>query len=168
VTSGHAATGRWFAWVAVIALIAGFTALFQALTPGDGGTATTMVRDGRMAVLLQRDRSGHYRAEGQINGHSIDFLVDTGATDVAISVKTARSIGLEFGPEVTVMTAAGPVKAWLARLEEVQIGELRRRNVRTTITPGLGESALLGMSFLRHFSLLQEGETLMIEESGAR
>jgi len=159
--------GRLFAWIAVIGVMVGLTALFQAFTPGQQQLMETVGSDGKLAVELRRGRGGHYRAEGQINGHPIGFLVDTGATDVAISDKTARSMGLEFGPEIVVMTAAGPVKAWVSRLDTVNIGHLRRNNVRATITPGLGADALLGMSFLKHFSLQQKDDTLVIEQSGS-
>jgi aspartyl protease family protein len=67
-------------------------------------------RAGKVFTWLAKARSGHFVAEGQINGHDVLFLVDTGATDVAISDKTARKMGVEFGPQITVMTAAGKQK----------------------------------------------------------
>ena len=122
---------------------------------------------GRATVVIEQGRGGHYHADGAINGQAIHFLVDTGATDVAISDDAARALGLEFGPRITVMTAAGPAPAWVTRLDRVTIGNLERRNVRATITPGLGEQALLGMSFLKHFSLRQEGGSLIIASTGS-
>ena len=65
------------------------------------------------------------------------------------------------------MTAAGPAPAWMTRLDRVQVGDLTVDNVRASITPGLGDRALLGMSFLRHFSLRQEGGSLVIAPPGA-
>ena len=75
----------------------------------------------------------------------------------------ARSMGLDFGPRTTVMTAAGPAPAWKTRLDWVSAGGLRRENVRATITPGLGNEVLLGMSFLKHFEMRQQGERLLIQ-----
>jgi len=143
----------------------GLTAFYQAVTRRGGGIIESFDENGRAMVVLQRDRSGHYLAQGEINGLPVHFLVDTGATDVAISEKLARSIGLEFGPRVTVMTAAGPAPAWKTRLRRVSFGSLALDNVRATITPGLGREALLGMSFLQYFSLRQEGDRLVIEKS---
>ena len=80
--------------------------------------------------------------------------------------RVARAIGLEFGPRLTVMTAAGPVRGWMTRLDSVQLGALALSDVRATIAPGLGDQALLGMSFLKHFSIVQEGETLVIALPG--
>jgi aspartyl protease family protein len=159
-------TGRGFAWIAVIGLMIGLTAFYQAVTQRKGGIVQS-VQDGSHAlVVLQRGRNGHYMAEGEINGQPVKFLVDTGATDVAISEKMARAMGLDFGPRIRVMTAAGPVGAWVTRLDRVRVGSLELNDVRATITPGLNDAALLGMSFLKHFSLRQEGDNLLIERAG--
>ena len=157
--------GRLLTWIAVVGTMIGLTALYQAIMPEPAGQAMSMTEGGNPTLSLDRDRSGHFRAQGTINGIDINFLVDTGATDVAISDQRARSLGLEFGPRVTVMTAAGLVAAWKARLERVTVGNLERRNVRATITPGLGNEALLGMSFLKHFSMRQEKDLLIIERA---
>jgi aspartyl protease family protein len=157
--------GRRFAWLAVIGLMLGLTAFFQAMMPGRGGLVESAGEDGNAMIVLEQDRSGHYRAQGEINGQAVSFLVDTGATDVAVSEQTARALGLDFGPRTMVMTAAGPAAAWKTRIERVRVGSLERHNVRATITPGLGSQALLGMSFLRHFSIRQQGDRLVIESA---
>lgn len=153
-------------WLAAIGVLALLTGLFAAVDQDGGGQSEATDEAGRAMVALQRSRNGHYFADGAINSVPVRFLVDTGATDVALSERMARSLGLDFGPEVVVMTAAGPAKAWITRLDRVSLGRLSRSNVRATITPGLGDEALLGMSFLQHFSLRQEGETLLIAADG--
>ena len=155
--------GRYFAWLAILGLMIGLTAFYSALTGRGGGIVERVDENGRTMVVLQRDRSGHFVAEGEINGNPVVFLVDTGATDVAISERAARAMGLEFGPRITVMTAAGPAAAWRTRLDRVSLGSLMLENVRATITPGLGREALLGMSFLQYFNLRQEGDRLVLE-----
>ena len=153
-------------WLAVIGLMGGLTAFYQALIrDGGSGMVARVGENGSAAVVLQSDRSGHYTAEGEVNGQAVRFLVDTGATDVAVSERLARGLGLDFGPRITVMTAAGPAPAWRTRLASVHVGGLVRNNVRATITPGLGSQALLGMSFLKHFSIRQEEGRLVIESS---
>jgi aspartyl protease family protein len=161
-------TGRTLAWLAVIGLMVGLTAFYQALIPDRGGMVMSGTQGGEAMIVLERDRSGHYRVEGEINGHTVGFLVDTGATDVAVSERTARAIGLEFGPKTMVMTAAGPASAWKTRIARVSAGSLVRENVRATITPGLGGEALLGMSFLRHYSIRQQDDRLVIESTTAK
>lgn len=153
-------------WVAALGLLGGLYLLFSSLENG-AGTVTSVDSNGAAMVVLEQDRNGHYEAEGQINGRPVTFLVDTGATDVALPESTARALGLEFGPRVKVMTAAGPSSAWLTRLDEVAVGGIRRRNVRATITGGEFNGILLGMSFLKHYSLEQTDGRLVIRETPA-
>ena len=151
-------------WVAALGLLGGLYLLFSMLENGSS-TVSSVDPSGSAMVVLDQDRNGHYLAEGQINGRSVTFLVDTGATDVALPESMARTLGLEFGPRVKVMTAAGPANAWVTRLNEVTVGGLRRENVRATITDGEFNGILLGMSFLRHYSLQQQDGKLVIREA---
>jgi len=160
---GH---NRSLYWAAVVAILLGLTALYNATLRNDGGMRLQQDGEGRVMVVLQRQRNGHFSATGEINGQPVGFLIDTGATDVAVSERLARELGLEFGPGVTVMTAAGPSSGWLTRLAKVQVGALVLRDVRATIASGLGEECLLGMSFLQHFSIVQDGDTLVIASRG--
>jgi len=160
-------TGRWLAWLGVLGLMVGLTAFYQLLMPASGGLVQRVTEGETVRIELQRDRSGHYRVPGEINGHEVAFLVDTGATDIAVSERVARAMGLDFGPRTTVMTAAGPASAWKTRIEHVSAGGLERRNVRATITPGLGDEALLGMSFLRYFEIRQQDDRLVIERAAS-
>jgi aspartyl protease family protein len=154
-------------WLSAIGLLAGLTAFFQ-FSLGERGSVVNQVNhSGQAMVVLQRDRSGHYLAEGQINGQAVVFLLDTGATDVALPEDTARELGLDFGPQVNVMTAAGPIRAWRTRLDSVSVGNITLNNVRAMITRGPMEEVLLGMSFLKHFTLRQQGEELIIQSGGA-
>ncbi|MGA9575930.1 MAG: TIGR02281 family clan AA aspartic protease [Lysobacterales bacterium] len=156
--------GRQMLWVAAIGLLGALYLLFSMLENG-GSTVSSVDPDGAAMVVLEQDRSGHYEAEGTINGQPVSFLVDTGATDVSLPSSTARALGLEFGPRVTVMTAAGPSNAWMTRLSEVTVGGIHRKNVRATITGGEFNGILLGMSFLKHYSLQQQDGKLVIRET---
>ena len=160
--------GRGMAWAAALGLLVLLTVFFQGLDSRIGGIVHQSGEAGSGRVVIQRDRSGHFLADGAINGRAVRFLLDTGATDVAVSERMARTLNLEFGTRVTVMTAAGPAPAWVTRLRRVTVGTLSLDNVRATITPGLGEEALLGMSFLRHFHFSQQGDTLVITHAGGR
>ena len=155
--------GRRMIWLAALGLLGGLYALFSMLDQ-NGGTVISVDAGGAAMIVLEQDRNGHYQVEGQINKQPVEFLVDTGATDVAVPESMARALGLDFGPRVKVMTAAGPSQAWMTRLNEVSIGGIRRRNVRATITSGEFNEVLLGMSFLRHYSLRQQDGKLVISE----
>ena len=154
-------------WVAAIGLLGALYLLFSMLENGSSGTVSSVDPSGAAMVVLEQDRNGHYLAEGQINGRSVTFLVDTGATDVALPESTARALGLDFGPRVQVMTAAGPANAWVTRLDEVTVGGIRRKNVRATITDGEFNGILLGMSFLKYYDLQQQDGRLVIREAVA-
>lgn len=99
-------------------------------------------------VELQRDPSGHYRAEALINGEKVRVLVDTGATGVAISQALADQLGLKSHVAVRTSTANGDTVAYMVRLNEVRLGGIVAHDVAATIAPGLNGDALLGMSFL--------------------
>ena len=159
--------GRRMLWIAAIGLLGALYLLFSMLENGSSGTVSSVDPSGAAMVVLEQDRNGHYEAEGQINGRSVTFLVDTGATDVALPESTARALGLDFGPRVQVMTAAGPANAWVTRLDEVTVGGIRRKNVRATITDGEFNGILLGMSFLKYYNLQQQDGRLVIREAAA-
>jgi aspartyl protease family protein len=150
-------------WLAAFGLLGGLYLGFSSLEDG-GGMVSSVDSNGAAMVVLQQDRNGHYEAQGLINGQEVTFLVDTGATDVALPQSAARALGLDFGPRVQVMTAAGPTTAWMTRLDEVAVGGIRRRNVRASITSGEFDGILLGMSFLRHYSLQQQDGKLVIRQ----
>lgn len=161
--SAESRLGRRMLWLAALALLGGFYFLFDMLDKG-GNAIHTVDRNGAAMVIIEQNRDGHYQVDGQINGHDVTFMVDTGATDVAVPVSTARALGLEFGPPVTVMTAAGRNRAWLTRLDEVAIGGIRRHNVRAMIAAGNFNGILLGMSFLKHYDLQQKAGKLVIRD----
>jgi aspartyl protease family protein len=156
--------GSRMLWIAAIGLLGGLYLFFSMFEKG-GATHSGYDSQGAAMVVLEQDRNGHYEAQGTINGRPVTFLVDTGATDVSLPESAARALGLDFGPRVTVMTAAGPANAWVTRLDEVTVGGIHRENVRATITDGNFNGILLGMSFLKHYKLQQQDGRLVIGET---
>ncbi len=119
--------------------------------------------DGITEVTLQRNRFGHYVATGAINGKPVEFMLDTGATDVSIPAGLADKLGLRRGRASVYQTANGPITAWQTSLDEIQLGPLRLGPVRASINPNDSTDAvLLGMSFLRHLDFKQQGNTLTL------
>jgi aspartyl protease family protein len=109
-------------------------------------TADALTQSGE--VVLQRDLSGHYRAEAFINGIKIPVMVDTGATDVAISQTLADKLGLHSINAIRTQTANGNTVSYLTRLKSVKLGGIVAHDVSAAIVPNLGDEMLLGMSFL--------------------
>lgn len=114
-------------------------------------------------VVLQRNRYGHYVSNGEINGKTVQFMLDTGATDVAIPEKLAEYLALQRGHERRYSTANGMVKAYSTMLDSVAIGPIVIPDVRASINPGLkGDEILLGMSVLKRIEFTQRGDTLIL------
>ncbi len=120
---------------------------------------------GNSQVVLKRNRAGHYVASGRINGHPVLFLLDTGATDVAISDELAQRLGLPRGRQMLSQTANGTVVSWQTRLAEVGLGDITLRDVSASILPGMtGNDVLLGMSFLKRLEWTQRGNQLTLKK----
>ena len=115
-------------------------------------------------VRLQRNRYGHYVANGEINGQPVKFMLDTGATDVSIPVSVANRLGLKRGRQVSYQTANGRIIAWQTVADEIRLGPLRLGPVRASINPNVkNDSVLLGMSFLKQLDFNQQGNTLTLK-----
>ena len=125
--------------------------------------ATTLT-DGIPEVRLQRNRFGHYVATGSINGHPVEFMLDTGATDVSIPAAIADRLGLQRGQATSYHTANGTITAWQTTAREIQLGPLTLGPVRASINPHDRTNAvLLGMSFLKQLDFSQQGNTLTLK-----
>ncbi|MBS9403801.1 TIGR02281 family clan AA aspartic protease [Halomonas sp. TRM85114] len=114
-------------------------------------------------VVLERNRSGHFVATGRINGEPVDFLLDTGATYVAVPGDLAERLGLAPSGSAWFNTANGLVRGELTTLDEVSLGGFSASQVRGSISPGLdGDTALLGMSFLNRFDIEIRDSRMML------
>ncbi len=121
-----------------------------------------MVSERGTEVVLQADRSGHFRAEGAINGVPVQFLVDTGASYLAIPQSMAERLKLKFSAgQVVLETAAGRVTARKSIVEQVRFSVIEQRHVAAVVVPDL-EQPLLGMNFLRKLSIHQKGGVMVM------
>lgn len=150
-------------------LLLGFAALWAhkhlEFMRNPNASPVTISQGQEKQVVLQMNRYGHYVAGGFINGEAVTFLLDTGATAVSLSEKLASQLGLKRGQPVKLLTANGSITGYSVTLDSVAIGDLERVGVAAYINPGMGAGeVLLGMSYLRHFKLTQEGGTLTLEQ----
>jgi aspartyl protease family protein len=126
---------------------------------------TSINSQGVKEVTLKQNRMGHYVASGSINGQPVTFLVDTGATDVALPGTVARQLGIVGEATIQSHTAGGTVSSELTRLRQVGLGDIVLMNVRASILETMeGDEVLLGMSFLRRLELVQRGDTLVVRQ----
>lgn len=114
------------------------------------------------------DPRGMYFTDGIINGSPIHFLVDTGATTIALDKAQARSLGIKYkldGQPGMVSTASGVVKAYGIRLSTVKVGPITLRDVEAAVLDGdsPGTDALLGMSFLSRINMNRDKEVLELQ-----
>ncbi len=153
---------HYMTWIVLLAMLAVFFNDYE-----DGQNNPN--RDLRLTstaggeVVLDRNRSGHYVAPGQINGQPVTFLVDTGATHVSVPESLAGRLGLERGREQRSMTANGVISVYATRLNSVRLGNIELRNVQASINPFMPEdTVLLGMSFMQHLELIQRDGQLTL------
>jgi len=116
-------------------------------------------------LVLRADSRGHFVDIGQINGRSIRYMVDTGASSVSIGLSEARRLGLKTDDSKKVMmsTANGTAQGWRVRLDVVRLGPLELRGVDAVITPQDMPYVLLGNSFLRAFNMNRSGSMMVLE-----
>ena len=114
----------------------------------------------RPSVTLPADSRGQFYALGQVNGLTMRFMVDTGATSVLLPASQADRLGLDYhkGQQGTMQTANGPSPAWRIILDSVSVGDIVAYNVDAVVaqSPGL-DVALLGMSFLNRTEMRRDG-----------
>lgn len=126
---------------------------------------TRLTADGARELVLTRNAAGHYVTNGSINGQPVVFMLDTGASDIAVPGPVAERLGLQRGPAMIYQTANGPVQVFATRLARVAIGDIALHEVRASITPAMQQDeVLLGMSFLKHLEFTQRGDTLTLRQ----
>ncbi len=115
-------------------------------------------------IKVSADRSGHFLTKGAVNGRSVRFLVDTGASLTTLSRAQAKQIGLRYrhGAPARAATANGQVDGWLIELDSVRVGDVTVHNVDAMVINAELSVGLLGMSFLDKFDMEQQGSKLVL------
>ncbi len=112
-------------------------------------------------VVIPRSRDGHYYVRGAINGHPVDFMVDTGASTVSINRDIARKADLPRGTPANFMTANGAVMGEIVSRQTIEAGGI----VLEDLSVGVGvqgDIALLGQNFLRKVDVLQSDDKMVL------
>ncbi|MBI3897812.1 MAG: TIGR02281 family clan AA aspartic protease [Gammaproteobacteria bacterium] len=120
------------------------------------------------SVTLWAEPSGHFYADGMINGRPVKMMVDTGATSIAMSGTDAKRLGIDyqrFGSGGYANTAGGVVKTYRLTLESVQVGPITLYNVDAGVVEGnFPREILLGMSFLSRLSMKRDGNQMELTQ----
>jgi len=121
----------------------------------------------KQTVVSLWPTNGMYTTPGSVNGYSVDFLVDTGASAIALNAATATRLDLDYlkGKKVGVKTASGVEVAYHVMLDEVQVGDIKLYNIRAMVLDGeQPERALLGMTFLNQLDIERKDERMDLKK----
>jgi aspartyl protease family protein len=161
--------GRVFmvlAWCAALFLATRFFGQWEERQQNPNAVVSSQQGEGFVEVKLLGNTQGHFVASGQINGQPVNFMLDTGATDVAIPDDVAERLKLEKGFGVTLSTANGRTEGYRTRIDRLQLGDIVLRDVRAIVVPGLdGHQVLLGMSALNKLEFTQRGGTMLLRQT---
>lgn len=117
-------------------------------------------------VRIWPDTGGMYTVSGAVNGYSVSFLVDTGASLVAMNSGEAKRMGVDYlrdGRPGMIETASGRETAYRVELDSVSVGEIKLYNVPAVVLEGeMPSNILLGMSFLDRLEMQREGKALVL------
>ena len=128
-------------------------------------TTFSPVAVSRRTVMALPLIGSHYRVVGTLNGHPVNFMVDTGATTTTISKRVADSIGLASCVRLQkAITANGSVSGCVVNVSRFGFGSFALNNVELSILPNASDEGLLGMNVLRHFEVHQTGKRLIISD----
>lgn len=129
-----------------------------------GAYVSRSTRDDRSSVTLLPDTRGHYMVQGQINGGTVQMLLDTGATMIALPASDAKRLGIDYkkGRASYVNTANGTVPAYVVRLNTVKVGDIEINQVDAVVQEQGLPFILLGMSFLNRTEMRRNGEQMVL------
>jgi aspartyl protease family protein len=116
-------------------------------------------------IVLSAGLGGHFMTQGTINGGAVQFMVDTGATVIAMGEADAARIGLKYrdGQRSIVSTANGNVAVYRVMLSSVRIGDVQMENIEAAVMPASMPHVLLGNSFLSRFEMTRKNDVMTLE-----
>lgn len=164
------ALGKGMLTVTWIGILVGLTFVFgvwedKQYNPNRQVDALNLNDEGIKEIVLKRNRFHHYVATGKINGRKVTFMLDTGATDVAVPKRIAEKLGLRPMGVSRAITANGTVDVETTKIDTLALGNIQLYDVRASINPGMvGTEILLGMSALKQVEFTQSGDTLTIRQ----
>ncbi|WP_092007088.1 retropepsin-like aspartic protease [Polaromonas sp. OV174] len=117
-------------------------------------------------IVLTESSGGHFMTAGQINGRAVQFMVDTGATSVAMSMQDAERAGISYknGQPVRMSTANGITQGYRVKLNSVRVGDVEVFDVDAVVTPQPMHYLLLGNSFLTRFQMKRENNVMTLDK----
>lgn len=120
--------------------------------------------EGSDRIVLNADGRGHFFTQGSINNRPAQFMVDTGASEVALGQPEADRLGIDYksGTPVRMNTANGVAQGWRIKLRTIRVGDVTLHDVDAVITPLPIPAALLGNNFLNRFNMRRDADQLTL------
>lgn len=157
----YARTGRFMFLVVWIIIFIGLFLFFS----HQGNQSSQVILSNTHEFIVTADSQGNYFVKGHLNDYPVNFLIDTGATTVAIPQNVADKLHLVGGYPVVLYTANGEVTGSLTRVEQLRFGAFTLQNVKAVIMPkNNDETVLLGMNVLRQFNVSQDKSRLILKK----
>ena len=127
---------------------------------GGGGSG------GGSRIVLPADSRGHFMTQGAINGRPVTFMLDTGATSIALSAADAQRIGLDYskGQPIQMSTANGMARGYKLRLQSVRVGDVEVYDIDAVVSQEPMPFVLLGNSFINRFSMRRDADQMVLEK----
>lgn len=165
------------AWILLLVFCFVFFTMYENKKSGLYNTKSSMNSDGTVELQIPLSRGNRYEVFGKINELSVKFLIDTGATSIAIPAKIATSANLSKGMPIKSITAGGETTAYMTNIDRLTIGitetdktnptankNIILRDVPATINPSMVDDyILLGMGALKHLEIRQSNKTLILK-----
>ncbi len=132
-----------------------------------GGSPVAMgVPSANRRIVLQADGRGHFMGQGRINGQLVQFMVDTGASTVALDTAEAERLKLDFrkGRQANMGTANGAIQVWVVRLASLRIGETELTDIEAAVVPQPMPYVLLGNNVLARFQMSRGPQQMVLEQ----
>ncbi len=146
----------WIAFIALISMLIHHI-YFSTQKP------TISETDAGKQITIFSDYDSHFRIKGEINGIAVTFLIDTGATSVAIPKDIADKANLERRATIQAETAAGTTTGYFTRIDDLSFGDVNLHNISAVVIPEFdSDQVLLGMNVLGKFSIKQTRDKLIL------
>lgn len=153
------------AWLIAIALLTWIFGSWEQSQFNPNDSPVSSNSHGTTEVVLKRNRYSHYVVSGSVNHQKAVFMLDTGATLVAIPGQLQEQLGLVAGQMHYTNTANGTTKAYSTIINRLAIGDIILTDVQASIVPTMqGEEILLGMSVLKQLEFTQKGDQLTLRQ----
>lgn len=152
------------AWIVLFILLAVYFTREENLRFNPNQNPASESINGQTTLVLDANKQNHFVVSGSVNGKKVNFLLDTGATYVAVPEKMAEQLGLVKGHQAYVSTANGRAVSYSTKIAKLQFGDIVLYDVSASISPGMNgmNEILLGMSALSQLEFSQKDGQLFL------